>query len=170
MAQPAAVKIAKTGVIPGVLLAVCSLAAFSFFAIPAFIIRPFRYQSAKGLGLAMTVRQAAPLGSLLAALAALLLTLWLWPQAKRMRRVVIVLALLLAGASAVMSRIDYFEWMFHPIPAAGFESAGGSKLDGAEMVMAVKLGAEARAYPIREMAYHHVLNDMVGGVPIVVTY
>jgi hypothetical protein len=38
------------------------------------------------------------------------------------------------------------------------------------MVMAVKFGADTRAYPIVEMAYHHVLNDTVGGVPIVVTY
>jgi hypothetical protein len=38
------------------------------------------------------------------------------------------------------------------------------------MILAVRIGAEARAYPIREMAYHHVLNDLVGGVPIAATY
>jgi hypothetical protein len=43
-------------------------------------------------------------------------------------------------------------------------------LDAAEMVMAVRFGNDARAYPIVQMAYHHVFNDEVGGTPIVVTY
>jgi hypothetical protein len=38
------------------------------------------------------------------------------------------------------------------------------------MVMAVRIGREARAYPIVQMAYHHILNDTVGEVPIAVTY
>jgi hypothetical protein len=38
------------------------------------------------------------------------------------------------------------------------------------MILAVRLGGEARAYPISQMAYHHVLNDVVAGVPIAVTY
>ena len=29
---------------------------------------------------------------------------------------------------------------------------------------------EAAAYPIRQLAYHHLVQDIVGGVPIVVTY
>jgi hypothetical protein len=38
------------------------------------------------------------------------------------------------------------------------------------MIMSVRLGGDDRAYPISQMAYHHVLNDVVGGVPIAVTY
>jgi hypothetical protein len=38
------------------------------------------------------------------------------------------------------------------------------------MVIAVRFGTDTRAYPIREMAYHHVVNDVVDGVPIAVTY
>ncbi len=38
------------------------------------------------------------------------------------------------------------------------------------MVMAVHLGGEARAYPIRIVSYHHIVNDVVGGLPIVATY
>jgi hypothetical protein len=34
----------------------------------------------------------------------------------------------------------------------------------------VRLGSDARAYPISQMAYHHVLNDVVAGTPIAVTY
>jgi hypothetical protein len=38
------------------------------------------------------------------------------------------------------------------------------------MVLAVKVGAERRAYPVAIMAYHHILNDSLGGTPLVVTY
>ena len=31
--------------------------------------------------------------------------------------------------------------------------------------MAVRFGSDARAYPIVQMAYHHVFNDEVGGIP-----
>ncbi len=45
-----------------------------------------------------------------------------------------------------------------------------SKLDKDEKVIAVKIGASARAYPIRGMSYHHIINDVVGNVAIVATY
>jgi len=60
--------------------------------------------------------------------------------------------------------------MFHPDIRPSFTAAQSVKLDGAEKVIAVRIGGEARAYPIRSMSYHHVLNDMVGGVAIVATY
>ena len=69
-----------------------------------------------------------------------------------------------------MARLNYFEWMFHPIAGAQFLAQSDSKLDPKEMILAVRFGSDARAYPISQMAYHHVLNDVVGGVPIAVTY
>jgi hypothetical protein len=36
--------------------------------------------------------------------------------------------------------------------------------------MAVKINGEAAAYPIRQMAYHHLVQDSVGGMHIVATY
>jgi hypothetical protein len=38
------------------------------------------------------------------------------------------------------------------------------------MVLAVEIGGESVAYPVRLMAYHHLVGDTVGGVPIVATY
>jgi hypothetical protein len=69
-----------------------------------------------------------------------------------------------------MARLNYFEWMFHPIAGAQFLPPAQSKLDAKEMILAVRIGREDRAYPIRQMAYHHVLNDTVAGQPIVATY
>ena len=38
------------------------------------------------------------------------------------------------------------------------------------MVIAVKISTYARAYPIRSLSYHHLVNDSLDGVPIVATY
>jgi hypothetical protein len=43
-------------------------------------------------------------------------------------------------------------------------------LTGDEMVMGIEVNGLALAYPIRQMAYHHVVNDMFGTTPVVVTY
>ncbi len=39
-----------------------------------------------------------------------------------------------------------------------------------EPLLAVRIGDETRAYPVKAMAYHHVANDIVAGEPLVVTY
>ena len=39
-----------------------------------------------------------------------------------------------------------------------------------DRVLSVTLGNESVAYPIRLMGYHHVVQDTVGGTPIVATY
>ena len=73
-------------------------------------------------------------------------------------------------ALAFLARVNIYELMFHPVVHASFSDAQAVKLDGAEKVIAVRIGGEARAYPIRVLSYHHVLNDLVGGVAIVATY
>ena len=148
----------------------CAVDAIALFFVPAFIIRPFRHQAPRALFVAMALRQRAPLGTLIAALVCLVFTFALWKTASRWRRSILVLTLLVVTFSAVMARLNYFEWMFHPIAGPQFLAQSGSKLDAKEMIMAVRLGADARAYPISQMAYHHVLNDVVNGVPIAVTY
>ena len=95
---------------------------------------------------------------------------FLWQASNLRRRIVLCSVLLLVGVSALMSRLNYFEWMFHPVDSPQFESEAASKLDAGEMILAVRFGADARAYPIREMAYHHILNDVVNGTPVAVTY
>jgi len=43
-------------------------------------------------------------------------------------------------------------------------------LDAADRVVGVSLGGESRAYPLRILNYHEVVNDTLGGVPVAVTY
>jgi hypothetical protein len=118
----------------------------------------------------MALRRYAPWGTLAAGLASVLLALILWRASNLWRRIALAIVMVLVAFSTVMSRLNYFEWMFHPVQNAQFEAAGASKLDKGEMVLAVRFGSDARAYPINEMAYHHILNDEVGGVPVAVTY
>jgi Protein of unknown function (DUF3179) len=152
------------------LFSLCALAAIGLFTIPTFIIRPFRHQAPRALFLAMALRQRAPLGTLIASLACFLFAFVLWRTANRWRKTLLAFTLLLVTFSAVMARLNYFEWMFHPIAGPQFLAQSASKLDPKEMILAVRFGSDARAYPISQMAYHHVLNDIVGGVPIAVTY
>jgi hypothetical protein len=148
----------------------CAITTVGLFFIPAFIIRPFRHQAPRALFLAMAIRQHAPLATLIAGLACFGFALVLWRTASRWHRAVLTTVLLVVTFSAVMARLNYFEWMFHPIAGPQFLVQSASKLDPKEMIMAVRQGGDTRAYPISQMAYHHVLNDVVGGVPIAVTY
>jgi hypothetical protein len=151
-------------------LALLAAASLLLFFIPAFVIRPFTHQSEPGLRLAIAVKRVAP-ALTLAALVGLMLLGWrLWRASSKLLRASIVVALVLSASSAIMVRQNYFEWMFHPIAAARFITAGDARLGDKEMVMAVRIGRQARAYPIVQMAYHHILNDTVAEVPIVVTY
>jgi hypothetical protein len=152
------------------LLFLLAMLSLCLFLIPAFVIRPFRHQSETALGLAIAVKRIAPTLTIATLAGVLALSVQLWRSSSRLLRTGIVTALVLSAASAVMVRQNYFEWMIHPIKAAGFVQVGEARLGDKEMVMAVRIGQEARAYPIVQMAYHHILNDTVAEVPIVVTY
>ena len=156
--------------LPWAIFLISASVAIGLFFIPAFIIRPFTHQTASGLALAMAIRDRAPRGTLIAGIICLMLAAVLWGASGRWRKIAIVLVMIPVAFSAVMSRLNYFEWMFHPVDSPQFESEAASKLGNGEMILALRFGHDARAYPIRAMAYHHILNDVVEGVPVAVTY
>jgi membrane protease YdiL (CAAX protease family) len=151
-------------------LAGAAIVTIALFFIPAFIIRPFSYQAPHALEWAMALRQTAPFWTLCSALLCLVLAISIWPSADRWRRTALSITMLLVVFSAVMARVNYFELMFHPVSNLQFDPEAQSKLDSGEMVLAIRFAGDARAYPIREMAYHHVVNDVVAGIPVAVTY
>jgi hypothetical protein len=84
-----------------------------------------------------------------------------------------VLALVaLTGLVTWFSRQNHFEWMFaQPAEVKYVSAAEATKfLTADEMVMGVVVDGLSLAYPVRQMAYHHVVNDMLGTTPVVVTY
>lgn len=46
----------------------------------------------------------------------------------------------------------------------------GKYLVASDRVIGVEINGQSRAYPLRVLNWHEVVNDVVGGVPIVVTY
>ncbi len=145
--------------------------AFFCLAYPIYVIRPFRHQGPRELAVALAVTRIRPIATVLASLAAALFLVLDWRLRRRlMRRIAAAAAVLAVWACAVLSRVNVYEIMFHPMGSPSFESARASRLDGKEMAIAVNLRGAARAYPIRIISYHHIANDTVGGVPIVATY
>ena len=49
-------------------------------------------------------------------------------------------------------------------------SSDSAGVDAAGYVIGVEINGEARAYPLQIVAFHHVVNDILGGMPIIITY
>ena len=49
-------------------------------------------------------------------------------------------------------------------------SEAGVFISDDEQVIGVEIAGDVRAYPIKILNWHEVVNDTVGGVPIVVTF
>lgn len=142
---------------------------------PYWVMRPFRPQGATELQVALVTLRLAPwlLG------AAAVLAGWMawrsWTGGaegwrKWGRRVATGVGVVVVLGAGWASRINLFEQMFAPLPGATYVAAAGAPLPGEDVVMAVTQGGASRAYPVRILAYHHVVNDEVGGVPLVATY
>jgi hypothetical protein len=153
------------------LLAVLAVALMAV-AMPLWWLRPFEPQSAAALGRAYAVRRAAPLSTLLALGAGAVLAWRLWPRARWWGRLALAAALLAAAAFAWIARQNPFERLFPPLRHPGYApaAAAASFVAPDEMVLAIRIGDESVAYPVRQVAYHHVVEDVVGGTPLAVTY
>ena len=107
---------------------------------------------------------AAVVAAILAVLTVLRTRRW-WLRALPL----LLLAPVVLGAW--FARQNHFEWMFAPqTTLAHVEAAKAAFVQPDDMVMAVERKGAAVAYPIRQLAYHHIANDLVAGKPIVATY
>jgi hypothetical protein len=148
------------------------LLALAVVMVPVMLIRPFTSQSPSAIELAYTLRRWSPWLTIALSLAALGLAVRLWREAPRLiPRIAAALLALAAVATTWMSRQNHFEWMFAPLPDARFvRAAEANAVAPEDMVLAVMTGGDAVAYPVRQIAYHHLVEDSVGGVPVVATY
>lgn len=156
----------------GLALAAIALLVPAAVFIPVWIVRPFEAQTPEGMALSYALRRWNPLVTVLALAAALALVVWLWRGSRPgWRRLVPLLALPSIVAASWAARQNHFEWMFAPLPGAEYVAAAQADFVApADMVVAVHHNGDAAAYPVRQIAYHHVVQDVVGGVPIVVTF
>jgi hypothetical protein len=154
-----------------VILSACLAVSLIWVAYPMYVIRPFRHQGAGELAAALAVMRFRPAITILSGLTAVLMAIAYWrAKSPKWRRWLAAAGAALTVGLAFAARVNVYELMFHPDQHPTFTAAREVKLDGAEKVIAVRAGGEARAYPIRGMSYHHVVNDVLGGVAIVATY
>jgi len=146
--------------------------SFAIVMIPALLILPFKSQTDQALRISYLLRRWSPLLTMITVLVALALAVWLWSRTRAWwRKALLVVAILLMIPPAWFARQNHFEWMFNPLHNSSYVKAGDAGFPGdSDMVLAVKINNEAVAYPVRLMAYHHVVADTVGGTPICATY
>jgi hypothetical protein len=138
---------------------------------PVFLIMPFKAQTPRIVEISYLMRRWSPLLTLLASALILLLAIRLWLGGRWWSRALLVLVLLPVLGATWLARQNHFEWMFNPLPNPAYaKSADATFLTDNDRVLSVTIGGESVAYPVRLMAYHHVVEDTVGGTPIVATY
>ena len=155
-----------------IVLALATLTSLAWVATPMALVRPFGPQTPGGLAVAFAMRARGGLLTLVLLLLGALATFLLWPRLASWKgKVPAGLATAVLAACAFVGRSNYFEWMFHPLPAPAFvEVALAKDVADDDLVLGVQVASEAHAYPVREMAYHHVVNDVIAREPIVATY
>ena len=138
---------------------------------PVFLIMPFKAQTPRTMEVSYLMRRWSPLLTPVASALILILTFGLWLGGRWWSRLVLVILVVPTFAATWLARQNHFEWMFNPLPNPSYVTAAdASFVNDDDRVLAVKIAEESVAYPIRLMAYHHLVEDTVGGTPIVATY
>jgi hypothetical protein len=138
---------------------------------PVFKIMPFKAQTPRVMEVSYLMRRWSPLLTVAGSLVILTLSIALWLRGRWWSRIVLLLLLVPTLGATWLARQNHFEWMFNPLPNPAYARvADASFVSENDRVLAVKIGSESVAYPIRLMAYHHLVGDTVGGTPIVATY
>ena len=138
---------------------------------PVFLIMPFKAQTSRTMEISYLMRRWSPWLTVLASLLILAIAVRLWMGGRWYGRIALVILLLPALAATWLARQNHFEWMFNPLPNPAYaKAADASFVNDDDRLLAVTINGESVAYPIRLMGYHHVVEDTVGGTPIVATY
>jgi Protein of unknown function (DUF3179) len=146
--------------------------AFAVVFIPVWIIQPFKPQTTRGVEVSYMLRRFSPWITLVALMFGFLLLVKLWMASRRWwEKALLVIILIPLLASTWFARQNHFEWMFNPLANAAYAKIHDAGFVGADdVVLAIEINGEAAAYPVRLLAYHHLVEDVVGGTPIVATY
>ena len=153
-------------------LGIATLLSVAWVVVPMFLIHPFKPQTPARLAVGHALRTRSGTVTLLLLVLGLVAVFLLWRRLASWRgRVPAALAVLLLTGAAFMGRWNMFESMFNPLPDPRFVTASEAKdVADKDLVLGVRIGGETRAYPVRALAYHHMVNDVVAGEPIVATY
>ncbi len=154
------------------LLVLVVVAIWVVVGIPTWHVQPFKPQTGDGMAWSYALRSRGPLLTSLGVMLAAGLVLLGWRATRRaLPRTALVVLLVLAAVPAWFVRQNHFEWMFAPLATPAYAAAADATfLTDEEMVMGVAAGDAAVAFPVRQLAYHHVVNTEVADEPVVATY
>ena len=157
------------------LLALFAMATVAVVVVvlPTAMAMPFRYHTPELIERLYVVQSWGTMISLVLLATGFLIALRMWKERTSLwAPLVSTIPVLLLVVAAFVSRQNIIEWaMFAPIETIEFNAASNaSHVDEAEYVMSVRIGDEARAYPILMVAYYHIVNDEIDGEPFAVTY
>ena len=154
-----------------ILLTILLLAGLMVFT-PVWFIKPFSAQTTRQVEISYFLKSWSPVLTIVFALAAISLVVFIWKNSRRwFGKAVLIIPLFVIFAFAWFARQNHFEWMFNPLENTKFAKVGETDFVAADdMVLAVKINGDAAAFPVRQMAYHHIAQDVVGGTPITATY
>jgi len=138
---------------------------------PVFLIMPFKSQTPRIMEVSFLMRRWSPLLTPIVAALILTLTVGLWSRSRWWSRIALVILLAPTLGATWLARQNHFEWMFNPLPNPAYVKTNDATfVEADDRVLAVTIGNESVAYPVRIMAYHHLVADTVGATPIVATY
>ena len=157
----------------GILLSILFLLlAFALIFVPVYLIRPFTAQTKEGVRISYYFRTYSPVFTSVFLLGGIFILFRYWRTATHwVKKSALVLVVALSALVTWFSFQNYFQWMFQPLPDPRYVRA--EKVDfltGKDMVLTVSQADDNVAYPVRLLAYHHLVHDRVGGKPIVATY
>ena len=159
----------KTG---WLLLLLIMVVTIAIVVTPVWLIQPFAPQTARALTISYYFKSWSPILTIFFSLAAIVLAIFTWRKAKRWySKIPVLLPLPLIFFFTWFAQQNHFEWMFNPLHQAKFASVPSADfVKDNEMVLAVNINGDAVAFPVLQMAYHHIAQDVVGGTPITATY
>jgi uncharacterized BrkB/YihY/UPF0761 family membrane protein len=138
---------------------------------PAMVIQPFKPQTPRGVAISYAMKSWSPALTFLFSIVAILLVAWLWRGMRWWRKALLIPVVLVLFGFTWLARQNHFEWMFNPLHNSQYAAAANDRfLTPDDLVLSVTRNGEAVAYPVRIMAYHHIAQDVVGGIPITATY
>ncbi len=140
--------------------------------IPVSLIQPFKPQTTPLLETSYYLRTWAVIITSLALVLGLVMQYSLWHKTQRwLGKLLIIFMTVPLLISSWFARQNHFEWMFAPLSSTNYVKAERADfIEEKDMVLAIELNGEAVAYPIKQLAYHHIVQDTVGGTPIIATY
>jgi hypothetical protein len=155
----------------GAVLVTLSVISLMLAAVPLLVILPFVSQRPWMLSAAHRLTRVSPPASLALLVVSVSLAWRLGRSLPVRGRFGLGLLVIPVAAASILSWTNYVEFIFPTAPRADLAAIAEFRDVGdGDMVLGVVRNGAARAYPVRYLAYHHLVNDELGGASLLPTY